>query len=86
MEILSRKDARAIGAARYFTGKPCKRGHVTQRITTSALCVECNRVIQRASRKRIKLADHRAWKTEIEEPQKPGVVRFIAGRCQSASR
>lgn len=30
-EIISRKEAMARGLKRYFTGKPCKRGHVGER-------------------------------------------------------
>jgi hypothetical protein len=30
-EIISRKEAKAAGLTRYFTGKPCKRGHVVER-------------------------------------------------------
>lgn len=40
-QILSRKDAKRFGKNRYFTGVPCKRGHVAERNTTSALCIEC---------------------------------------------
>lgn len=34
-------EARASGFKRYFTGKPCKNGHVTERITSSRECVGC---------------------------------------------
>ena len=37
----SAKAASAIGATRYFTGKPCKYGHVAPRWTASFGCVEC---------------------------------------------
>lgn len=43
MEVISRKDAKTQGLARYFTGKPCKRGHVAKRFTSCAICVECNK-------------------------------------------
>ena len=28
-------------AARYFTGKPCKRGHIAERYTSTRTCVMC---------------------------------------------
>lgn len=28
---------------RYFTGKPCKWGHIAERFVSSGTCVECNR-------------------------------------------
>lgn len=38
----SRAGAKASGAAYYFTGKPCSRGHVAPR-KTKGVCVECMR-------------------------------------------
>ena len=42
--LLTRQEALNIGYARYFTGKPCKHGHVAERYTASRQCVECNAV------------------------------------------
>ena len=44
MELLTRKDALSIGAKHYFTGKPCKYGHISARLTNKRQCMECNRV------------------------------------------
>ena len=43
MELISLEDARAQGLKHYFTGKPCKRGHVAKRFTSSRHCTECLR-------------------------------------------
>jgi 5-methylcytosine-specific restriction endonuclease McrA len=43
MDIISRKDAKAQGLKHYFTGKPCKHGHVELRQTSSESCMECLR-------------------------------------------
>ena len=43
MEIVNREAARARGLLRYFTGFPCKRGHVAERWTSVASCVVCQR-------------------------------------------
>lgn len=43
VQIVTRRDAIASGLSRYFLGKPCRRGHLTERYTTSGLCVECRR-------------------------------------------
>lgn len=37
----SRKEAAGIGSTHYFTGKPCGRGHIANRLTSSADCVVC---------------------------------------------
>lgn len=39
----SRKEAKAKGAPRYFTGNPCKSGHIAERWTQGS-CVECLRL------------------------------------------
>jgi hypothetical protein len=41
--LISREQARAQGLGRYFTGKPCKHGHVEERLTSTGSCVQCNR-------------------------------------------
>ena len=42
--IVTRKEARESGLKRYFTGKPCPQGHLSERYTATAECLECNRV------------------------------------------
>jgi len=39
--VISRKQAKEQGLKHYFTGKPCKFGHVSTRFTVSRSCVEC---------------------------------------------
>lgn len=41
--ILLRKEAIARGLAKYFTGVPCKHGHLEQRYTVTSACVSCLR-------------------------------------------
>lgn len=48
MEIISCKDAKKKGLKRYFTGKPCKHGHISERFVASNACLKC-REIQRNS-------------------------------------
>lgn len=40
----TRAEAKARGAKHYFTGKPCKYGHVDQRYTDDGRCMECSRI------------------------------------------
>lgn len=47
-EVISRKDARAQGLKRYFTGQHCKRGHVAERHVSNLTCMECQREKSRA--------------------------------------
>jgi hypothetical protein len=49
--VISRKEARAQGLKRYFTGKPCKHGHICERITSTWACLACVRRRYAAQRK-----------------------------------
>jgi len=50
MQIISRAEAKAKGLKRYFTGKPCKHGHVAERQVFNATCVDCQRAANKRSR------------------------------------
>lgn len=41
MQFLTRSEAKQIGVGRYFTGKECLHGHISERITENGVCVEC---------------------------------------------
>jgi 5-methylcytosine-specific restriction endonuclease McrA len=43
VKLISRQDAKALGLKRYFTGRPCKHGHVAEYHVSSKTCSECNR-------------------------------------------
>lgn len=40
-QVTTMLDAKAAGLTRYFTGKPCKYGHVAERSVASRMCVTC---------------------------------------------
>ena len=46
MEVITRKQAQEQGLARYFTGKPCKSGHLCERLVNGG-CAECRAEIKR---------------------------------------
>lgn len=39
--VISYVDAKAKGLKRYFTGKPCKNGHLSERFVSNCGCAEC---------------------------------------------
>ncbi len=39
--IISREEAYSTGKTRYFTGTPCRQGHVAQRYVRGGACVDC---------------------------------------------
>src|SRR5579859_512216 len=41
LEVISRKDAHARGLKRFYTGKPCKGGHLSERYVVNGGCIAC---------------------------------------------
>lgn len=50
--MISRDEARAQGRTTYFTGEPCRHGHVSERRVDEGKCVAC--INERAARRRAK--------------------------------
>jgi hypothetical protein len=42
-KLVARSDALVIGATQYFTGKPCKNGHIAPRQVSNFRCIECRK-------------------------------------------
>lgn len=45
--VISRDEAFRTGLKTYFTGKPCKHGHLAPRYTSTGACAECARIYMR---------------------------------------
>jgi hypothetical protein len=43
MKLIKRKEALAEGKTHYYTGKPCKKGHIALRRAANGCCVECEK-------------------------------------------
>lgn len=53
MKRLSERDkAISAGELRYFTGRPCKRGHISERLVSNHACIECSSVMNKKNRKK----------------------------------
>ena len=46
----TRKEAQQLNVPHYFSGKPCKHGHISTRLTSTGQCRECKRVDHKAYR------------------------------------
>ena len=49
--VISREKAKAAGLRRYFTGKPCRHGHVDERYVSNEGCVICAKIEPRRIRR-----------------------------------
>lgn len=59
MNIGERYHAMALGRSHYFTGKPCKRGHIALR-HISGHCMVCHRLLQASPHYLAKRRERRA--------------------------
>jgi hypothetical protein len=50
LPIVTKQEARESGLTTYFTGKPCKHGHLERKLVVNSVCLECDR--QRKRRRR----------------------------------
>lgn len=57
--VTSRADAIKAKAKHYFTGIPCKHGHVTHRLVSSGNCSECNRLGSKETQRKIRAGEPR---------------------------
>jgi len=80
MKATSWSEAKAQGVKRYFTGKACKNGHISDRFTCNRECVACD-----AERKIRRKAAKQVVRTELKVVNRKQVriVRFkVVGRTR----
>lgn len=84
MQANSAKKAKELGLKHYFTGIPCRRGHLSLRLASTAGCCECHKFKLKEWRE--KNAEHaregdRAWRAKnIERINKQARERYIINR------
>lgn len=80
-EIISRDDARAQGLKRYFTGKPCKRGHIACRFVANNYCVLCCRITEWTRRGTTEASAKRRREASLARAQarQRGALRYFTG-------
>ena len=44
MPIISKEEAKAKGLKRFFTGIPCEKGHISEKLVSNRGCCECARL------------------------------------------
>lgn len=47
MDIITRKEAIELGLKKYYTGKMCKHGHLSERNTKTRKCYECDNIVSK---------------------------------------
>ena len=54
MDLITRKESKEQGLKRYFTGEPCKYGHISERTASCGKCLICHKSTMSAKRESIK--------------------------------
>jgi len=89
MKIITCKEAKAQSKVKYFTGKPCPKGHVSERFVSTRGCEECvlakSRVWQKENPEKAKACKksyrdanpekHKAWKSESQKRNRDSANR-----------
>jgi len=84
MQIIPRQRALAEGLRFYFTGRPCKRGHVTKRYTYNSQCLGCQKTHQKDHRKTSTYA--RSRRQRYERVYRDDPARFLHDRARGRAR
>ena len=82
-KIISRAEAREQGLTKYFTGKPCKNGHLEERNTHSGNCYSCQKELSKKfyqtdkGKESTRISQKKYLKTDKgKEAQKRGSKKF----------
>lgn len=67
--VVSKTAARSAGMKRYFTGRPCKNGHIAERWVSCGSCAGCL-VETKAKLKEWSLEYHRQWRAKNRDKSK----------------
>lgn len=82
--LVSRQHAVAQGLRFYFTGRPCKRGHIEKRYTYNSQCLGCQRIHQTEHRRTETYARARRKRYEHLYAEDPS--RFLHDRARRRAR
>jgi hypothetical protein len=91
MTPLTRQNALANGLKHYFTGKPCKHGHIATRFASTKQCSECVKAYYKQWKAENR-SDHLEWrrshrqKNDTPEQRKADVARATAWRLANKDR
>jgi hypothetical protein len=73
MQIITRQEAKEKGLSRYFTGKPCKHGHMSERTVCNSGCVECKNVWKK---------ENPDWVINWRQKNRPKIKSYNQKKCR----
>lgn len=81
---MKRAEAKALGLKFYRTGKSCKHGHLSERYTSTAICVDCVKIAGIDKYKNNREAQLASWRKWYEANKDTHAVRVK--RWQAANK
>lgn len=78
---VSAREAFDAGLTRYFTGKPCKRGHIAERMVSNGVCHECLSEVTKRRRESVK-----QWRKDNPEKLLEQGRRYAAKHPETAEK
>ena len=82
--LLARETARALNRKTYFTSRPCKYGHISERYTSTQICIACSRARYKSRQSLVvKIAEQEGktiYFTGKPCPHGHVAARFVASR------
>lgn len=90
-KIVSRKEAKERGLKRYFSGIPCRHGHISERYVSSRGCVDCNHNVREYDDEKENIEARNALDSELHkewlvmpviarEARKKGELHYFTGK------
>ena len=80
MEIITRQEAIEQGLPHYFTGKPCKHGHIVERYCNGGGCIECSAEARNKFRNNAKYKRRSIGIFRLNEAKKLGLDFYDNGK------
>ena len=81
-------DARDVGCKFYSTGKPCKHGHTSIRMTNTGVCMECKKIESLSDRNRQRRKDWREKNQDLYRQKKRNYYQknILSERSRDSAR
>jgi hypothetical protein len=74
MQIMKCREAKAQGLPKYFTNKPCSKGHISERYTLGGNCCKC---VQTRTKTKVKAAYFRRYR----KLRRDKIIAYLGGKC-----
>ena len=88
-KLISRQEATDLGLKRYFTGNPCKAGHISERWIKPDCCYECMRLRNLAysrSHKEYFKAQATKWQKDNPEKRRASLKRYAEKHAEKEAK